>query len=63
MNTNGSVNAADLSLNYEYQLMVRTGFSGGPGGGATEIYAPVAVGFDNITESFERSTLSVGIYF
>lgn len=30
MNTNGSVNAADLSLNYEYQLMVRTGFSGGP---------------------------------
>ena len=49
MNTNGSVNAADLSLNYEYQLMVRTGFSGSPGGGATENYAPVAVGFDNIT--------------
>ena len=54
MNTNGSVSAADLSLNYEYQLMVRTGFSGGPGGGATENYAPVAVGFDNITESLNE---------
>lgn len=54
MNTNGSVNAADLSLNYEYQLMVRTGFSGSPGGGTTENYAPVAVGFDNITESLNE---------
>ena len=54
MNTNGSVIAADLSLNYEYQLMVRTGFSGSPGGGTTENYAPVAVGFDNITESLNE---------
>ena len=63
MNTNGSVNAADLSLNYEYQLMVRTGFSGGSGGGVTENYAPVAVGFDNITESLNEVLYQSGFYY
>lgn len=54
LNTNGSVNANGLALNYNYELSIATFNTGTGGPGINPNYAVLGAGFDNITEALNE---------
>lgn len=54
INTNGSVNASGLALNYNYELSIATFPTGTGGPGIDRNFAVLAAGFDNITEALNE---------
>jgi len=54
INTNGSVNAGGLALNYNYKLSIATFPTSTGGPGLNENYQVLAAGFDNISEALNE---------
>lgn len=54
LNSNGSVNADGLALNYNYELSIATFPSSTGGPGINENFAVIGAGFDNITEALNE---------
>ena len=54
INTNGSVSADGVALNYNYQLSIATFPTSTGGPGLNKNFAVLAAGFDNITETLNE---------
>ena len=54
LNSNGSVNAGGLALNYDYKLSIATFPTSTGGPGLNENYQVLAAGFDNISEALNE---------